>query len=333
MEEEENMPSVATSAIVSAKSIVQPTTVQKKRWGSCWSFYWCFGSHKNNKRIGHVVLVLEPVAPRAAVSTAENVNNLTGIVMPFIAPPSSPVSFLQLDPPSATQSPAGLQSLTAQKLFDGKPVRVTTEEVAHKSLAAKLLIARFLHCHLGIGCPAEMYQKSGCTLKADCVCDYNCSSCNSVECFSNCSSHSNSDAANGSKNERNIKIRSDFDELKIRRARMFNYEELERATGGFKEESVVGKGSFSCVYIGVLKDGTVVAFIKAIISSDKQKNSKEFRTVRFIVKIEPCHLLNLLGYCEEGGERLLFYEFMAHGSLHQHLHGKNKALKEQWNFR
>ncbi|KAE8662141.1 hypothetical protein F3Y22_tig00113719pilonHSYRG00094 [Hibiscus syriacus] len=101
----------AASAIVSAESRVQPTTVQKKRWGSCWSFYWCFGSHKNSKRIGHAVLITEPVAPGAAVSTAENVSNPTGIVMPFIAPPSSPVSFLQSDPPSATQSPAGLQSL------------------------------------------------------------------------------------------------------------------------------------------------------------------------------------------------------------------------------
>lgn len=33
--------------------------------------------------------------------------------MPFIAPPSSPASFLQSDPPSATQSPAGLLSLSS----------------------------------------------------------------------------------------------------------------------------------------------------------------------------------------------------------------------------
>ncbi|XP_012440132.1 uncharacterized protein LOC105765522 [Gossypium raimondii] len=103
----------AASAIVSAESRVQPTTVQKKRWGSCWSFYWCFGSHKSSKRIGHAVLVPEPVVPGALVSTAENASNPTGIVMPFIAPPSSPASFLQSDPPSATQSPAGLLSLTA----------------------------------------------------------------------------------------------------------------------------------------------------------------------------------------------------------------------------
>ncbi|CAN1247924.1 Serine/threonine-protein kinase-like protein ACR4 [Linum perenne] len=131
--------------------------------------------------------------------------------------------------------------------------------------------------------------------------------------------------------ENGKKIRPDIDELKItRRAQMFSYEELDKATNGFKDESLVGKGSFSCVYKGVLKDGTMVAVKKAIVSSDKQKNSKEFHTeLDLLSRLNHAHLLNLLGYCEESGERLLVYEFMAHGSLHQHLHGKNKALREQ----
>lgn len=128
----------------------------------------------------------------------------------------------------------------------------------------------------------------------------------------------------------NGKIRPDLDELNLRRAQMFSYEELERATNGFKEESQVGKGSFSCVFKGVLKDGTVVAVKRAIMSPDMKKNSKEFHTeLDLLSRLNHAHLLNLLGYCEEGGERLLVYEFMAHGSLHQHLHGKNIALKEQ----
>ncbi|XVF50858.1 hypothetical protein PTKIN_Ptkin04bG0137400 [Pterospermum kingtungense] len=113
----------AATAIVSAESRVQPPTVQKKRWGSCWSLYWCFGSHRNSKRIGHAVLVPEPVVSGTAVSTAGNVSNPTGIVMPFIAPPSSPASFLQSDPSSATQSPAGLLSLTALSVNAYSPRR------------------------------------------------------------------------------------------------------------------------------------------------------------------------------------------------------------------
>ncbi|CAA7396452.1 unnamed protein product [Spirodela intermedia] len=126
------------------------------------------------------------------------------------------------------------------------------------------------------------------------------------------------------------KTRHDLEELKISRARVFSYGDLERATGGFSEESQVGRGSFSCVFKGVLKDGTVVAVKRAIVAPDLKKNSKEFRTeLDLLSRLNHAHLLNLLGFCEEGGERLLVYEFMAHGSLHQHLHGKDPKLKEQ----
>lgn len=33
------------------------------------------------------------------------------------------------------------------------------------------------------------------------------------------------------------------------------------------------------------------------------------------------HLVNLLGYCADGDQRLLVYEFMPLGSLEDHLHG------------
>ncbi|XP_059632900.1 serine/threonine-protein kinase-like protein ACR4 [Cornus florida] len=137
-------------------------------------------------------------------------------------------------------------------------------------------------------------------------------------------------SGNGSFQKDGGKTWSDLDELKIRRAHMFTYKELEKATDGFKEESQVGKGSFSCVFKGILKDGTVVAVKRAIMFPDMKKNSNEFHTeLDLLSRLNHAHLLNLLGYCEEGGERLLVYEFMAHGSLHQHLHGKNMALKEQ----
>lgn len=95
---------------------------QKRRWASCWSLYWCFGSYKNSKRIGHAVLVPESTAPGATAPVADNVNHSSSIVIPFIAPPSSPASFLQSDPPSATQSPAaGLLSLTSFSMNSFSP--------------------------------------------------------------------------------------------------------------------------------------------------------------------------------------------------------------------
>ncbi|XP_074320050.1 serine/threonine-protein kinase-like protein ACR4 [Silene latifolia] len=128
----------------------------------------------------------------------------------------------------------------------------------------------------------------------------------------------------------NPKIRPEMEEIKIPRAKVFTYQELEKATEGFKEESIVGRGSFSCVFKGVLRDGTTVAVKRAVMSSDQKKNSKEFHTeLDLLSRLNHAHLLNLLGYCEEAEERLLVYEFMAHGSLHQHLHGKDNVSKEQ----
>ncbi|KAL0304288.1 UNVERIFIED_CONTAM: hypothetical protein Sradi_6296900 [Sesamum radiatum] len=94
---------------------------QKRRWGSCWSLYWCFGSYKHSKRIGHAVLISEPTAQVAVAPVVENLDRSATLMLPFIAPPSSPASFLQSDPPSATQSPAGLLSLAALSVHTYSP--------------------------------------------------------------------------------------------------------------------------------------------------------------------------------------------------------------------
>ncbi|KAJ0695069.1 hypothetical protein HanPI659440_Chr15g0615961 [Helianthus annuus] len=106
----------AATAIISAETRVQPTSVQgicafvKRRWGGCWSLYSCFGSYKHSKQISHALLAPESAPPGPAPSSAtQNLNN-NAIIFPFIAPPSSPASFLQSDPPSASYSPVGLLS-------------------------------------------------------------------------------------------------------------------------------------------------------------------------------------------------------------------------------
>ncbi|KAJ4712049.1 Hydroxyproline-rich glycoprotein family protein [Melia azedarach] len=103
----------AATAIASAENRVPQATVQKRRWGSCWSIYWCFGFQKQRKRIGHSVLVPEPTASQNDASAAVNSTQAPALVLPFVAPPSSPASFLPSEPPSATQSPAGLVSLNS----------------------------------------------------------------------------------------------------------------------------------------------------------------------------------------------------------------------------
>ncbi|KAK1372296.1 Hydroxyproline-rich glycoprotein family protein [Heracleum sosnowskyi] len=103
----------AANVIASAENRShQASSVQKKKWGSCWSLYWCFGSNKQKTRIGHAVLVSETTAGTEATAE-QNFNQALSVTLPFIAPPSSPASFLQSGPPSTLQSPAGLVSHSA----------------------------------------------------------------------------------------------------------------------------------------------------------------------------------------------------------------------------
>ncbi|XP_034894696.1 uncharacterized protein [Populus alba] len=103
----------AATAIASAENRVPQATVQKRRWGSCWSIYLCFGYQKHKKQIGHAVLFPEPSAPGNGAPASENPTQAPVVTLPFAAPPSSPASFFQSEPPSVTQSPAGLVSLTS----------------------------------------------------------------------------------------------------------------------------------------------------------------------------------------------------------------------------
>ncbi|KAI3822231.1 hypothetical protein L1987_09818 [Smallanthus sonchifolius] len=104
----------AASAIASAENRApQSPSVQKRRCGSFLGISSCFGSQKQNKKIGHAVLVPEPSSSRVETRINENPTQPASVVLPFVAPPSSPASFLQSEPPSAVQSPGGLISFTA----------------------------------------------------------------------------------------------------------------------------------------------------------------------------------------------------------------------------
>ncbi|KAI5595126.1 hypothetical protein BDE02_03G117000 [Populus trichocarpa] len=103
----------AATAIASAENRVPQAMVQKQRWRSHWSIYWCFGYQKSKRQIGHAVLFPESSAPGSGAPAAENSAQAPEVTFPFVAPPSSPASFFQSEPPSVTQSPAGLVSRTS----------------------------------------------------------------------------------------------------------------------------------------------------------------------------------------------------------------------------
>ncbi|QCD85052.1 uncharacterized protein LOC114178605 isoform X2 [Vigna unguiculata] len=103
----------AAFAIASASHnrLSQPPS-QKKGWGSWLSKIGCFGYQRNRKRIGHAILVPETTPNGADPAATVTSTQPPTITLPFAAPPSSPASFFQSEPPSTAHSPVGKISHT-----------------------------------------------------------------------------------------------------------------------------------------------------------------------------------------------------------------------------
>ncbi|KAL3631529.1 hypothetical protein CASFOL_024513 [Castilleja foliolosa] len=100
----------------------------------------------------------------------------------------------------------------------------------------------------------------------------------------------------------------------------FTLRDLEIATKRFSAEYVIGEGGYGVVYRGRLVNGTDVA-VKKLLNNLGQAE-KEFRVeVEAIGHVRHKNLVRLLGYCMEGVQRMLVYEYVNNGNLEQWLHG------------
>ncbi|GER57349.1 receptor-like kinase [Striga asiatica] len=113
-------------------------------------------------------------------------------------------------------------------------------------------------------------------------------------------------------------------------------EVLREATDNFNEKAVLGKGGFGIVYRGKLHDGTQIAVKRMESSMLSDKGLHEFKAeIEVLTKVRHRHLVALHGFCDNGSERLLVYEYMTQGCLGQHLfHWKEmKGPTLDWNQR
>ncbi|KAK7305403.1 hypothetical protein VNO77_43309 [Canavalia gladiata] len=117
----------------------------------------------------------------------------------------------------------------------------------------------------------------------------------------------------------------------VDRTESFSLFELAIATNNFSVENKIGAGSFGSVYKGKFADGREVAIKRGDTSTKKKKfQEKEIAfdsELALLSRLHHKHLVRLIGFCEENEERLLVYEYMTNGSLHDHLHDKNNVEK------
>ncbi|XP_037450321.1 wall-associated receptor kinase-like 8 [Triticum dicoccoides] len=94
-------------------------------------------------------------------------------------------------------------------------------------------------------------------------------------------------------------------------------DELKEITRNFSNNALIGEGSHSQVFYGVLKDGRKTA-IKKI-----RPTNEVILEVPVVSRFTQDNVIQLLGYCVEGNNRILAYEYTSRGSLNDILHGKN----------
>ncbi|KAM3757035.1 hypothetical protein ACB098_02G158100 [Castanea mollissima] len=101
------------------------------------------------------------------------------------------------------------------------------------------------------------------------------------------------------------------------------FAEIQFATKNFETKLLIGKGGFGNVYRGTLRNGTEVAVKRSEPGSGQ--GLPEFQTeIMVLSKIRHRHLVSLIGYCDERSEMILVYEFMANGTLRDHLYASDK---------
>ncbi|XP_023920914.1 probable serine/threonine-protein kinase PBL3 [Quercus suber] len=120
-----------------------------------------------------------------------------------------------------------------------------------------------------------------------------------------------------------------------------NFNELKNSTRNFHPDSFLGEGGFGYVFKGWIdeynfsatKPGSGMAVAVKKLKSERFQGHKKWLTeVNYFGQLHHPNLVKLIGYCLEGENRLLVYQFMPKGSLENHLF-KREPQPLSWEIR
>lgn len=122
--------------------------------------------------------------------------------------------------------------------------------------------------------------------------------------------------------------RSEEEILLSPNVKAFTFLELKNATRNFRPDSLLGEGGFGYVFKGWIDEhsltptrpgsGIVIA-VKKLKPEGFQGHKEWLTEVNYLGQLHHPNLVKLIGYCTDGDNRLLVYEFMPKGSLENHL--------------
>lgn len=121
--------------------------------------------------------------------------------------------------------------------------------------------------------------------------------------------------------------------LPAKNVKIFAYEKIRVATDDFHPSQKLGEGGFGIVYKGTLEDGEVIA--AKVLSAESRQGTKQFLTeINMIADVQHPNLVELIGFCIDGSNRILVYEYVENNSIDKALRGlKDGAIKLSWELR
>uniref|UniRef100_A0A0D9WKH5 non-specific serine/threonine protein kinase n=1 Tax=Leersia perrieri TaxID=77586 RepID=A0A0D9WKH5_9ORYZ len=124
--------------------------------------------------------------------------------------------------------------------------------------------------------------------------------------------------------------------------RRFSYYDLICATGHFRPDNFLGIGGFGPVHKGWIREtgtsparhgtGLPVA-VKTLSSQGMQGHPEWVAEIHYLRTLRHPNLVKLFGFCIEGNQRQLVYEFMSRGSLDKLLFNVDSVPPLPWNIR
>ncbi|XP_016731248.1 L-type lectin-domain containing receptor kinase S.4 [Gossypium hirsutum] len=106
----------------------------------------------------------------------------------------------------------------------------------------------------------------------------------------------------------------------------FSYQELKKATRGFKDKELLGFGGFGRVYKGTLPTTNTQVAVKRISHESKQGIREFLSEIYSIGRLRHRNLVQFLGWCQRRRDLLLVYDFMPCGSLDKYLFDEPKQV-------